>query len=686
MKLKRFLAILLVLATCLVAFAACKQPDQPKAPTAEDAIEYLKSAYKTDEGKATPAGYKLIATVPIEDTKFEVSWTVDHAEIKITLVDGLYEVEVPAKNETETAYTLTATVKAADGTTATKTFGRVLPVYDNSASVKDPVEGTAYKLYLVQASIGKTLFATAATSNDKYIKTDVDPKNGIDFYAEKVTGGYKFYTTINGVKNYVHAHTETADDGKVSKFISYATESDCVYYYVSNVNAWFVKCDNIEYVVGTYSSYDTICISESTYISADNTGVTQFPLALMDAKAAEELAPTEGPKDPTELSTFAQIEEVGKNVADGAQTPEKYLFKGVVDEIANTTYGNVYLKDEAGNRLYVYGLYDSTGDVRFDKMNPQPKVGDTLTVMGVVSVYKGDIQLKNAWVMDHVEGEGEPTPEPATPTELSTYAQIIEIGKNLSADTVEKYLFKGVVDEIKNTQFGNVYLKDEAGNRLYVYGLYDSTGDVGFDKMNPQPKVGDTVTVMGVVSVYKEEVQLKNAWVMDHVEGEGEPTPDKSDEGEGTTTPTTPAAGEEVETVAVDTAYYLRGVNSDGNIYFDGTVTKGRINAGAIDSAVAIKLEAGSEAGEYYIYFMDGDAKKYLAAVEDKSAGFDIIDSKDDTCVWLIDAAAKTIISKSLGDRGIATQVDSTYSNLSTYATSNFSDEQYATSWFVAAK
>ena len=55
-------------------------------------------------------------------------------------------------------------------------------------------------------------------------------------------------------------------------------------------------------------------------------------------------------------------------------------------------------------------------------------------------------------------------------------------------------------------------------------------------------------------------------------------------------------------------------------------------------------------------------------------------------CVWVIDATAKTIVSKTFAGRGIATQNTSTYSNFSTYATSNFgTDPIYVPSWFVAA-
>ena len=73
-----------------------------------------------------------------------------------------------------------------------------------------------------------------------------------------------------------------------------------------------------------------------------------------------------------------------------------YMVSGTVDEIANDTYGNLYLKDGA-SRLYVYGTYPgwgATGDARKGTIAAQGiAVGDKLTVIGVKSTYKGTPQV-----------------------------------------------------------------------------------------------------------------------------------------------------------------------------------------------------------------------------------------------------------------------------------------------------
>ncbi len=748
---KKFLSILLLLAMCCGMFVACGDNTNDPAETAatlEEAIEYLTSTYKSDDGKATPADYKLIAKIPVGETTFEVTWTVDNEAITITLVDGLYNVDVPVKNDTEVPYTLTATVKDASGKTETKTFTRVLPVYDSSASVEadDIKENTPYKLFLVQANLGKTLFATTEVQGDnKYIKTTIDPKAGADFYAEKVEGGYKFYTEIDGVKNYVHAAT-VDNNGKISKYIGYATESDCVYYYKAELRTWFVKINKIEYGVGTYNTFDTVSISEGTYFKADTVGVSQYCLALMNKAAAEELTPTEGPKDPTELTSITDFLTIAGKLAHDATTPEKYLVKGVIVEIKNTPYGNAYIQDEAGNKLYVYGLYSKDGSTRFDKMDPQPKVGDTVTLMGVASMYNETAQMKNAWVTELVAGvapETTPTTTPTTTPETNAESApaatesgaetnpvapaptenvpvIPEAGTNYKLYFVQKnkdntiFYMTGVLDGYymgsteKAAEGADFALEAvEGGYSLYCtvdgakkYVNVVKSGDYTNAKYEDAAttvwtidetlktvvatiedgsyilgtKADGTYTTLGPMEIdsgcmYAQFVLPENA----------AETPEKEPEQK----PSNPDAG--LSEIKVDTPYYIAGVNANGNLYFDGTVKSGRIGGTSDKSkAVTVMLEAGSAAGEYYIYFMNGETKTYISGAEDKSAGLDLVTTKDDTCIWIIDTTAKTIISKNLGDRGIATQVTSPYDNFSSYASSNFSSAEYAVSWFVA--
>ena len=82
-------------------------------------------------------------------------------------------------------------------------------------------------------------------------------------------------------------------------------------------------------------------------------------------------------------------------------TEGKYYVIGKITSIASTTYGNMYIEDENGNEIYVYGFYNADGSARFDAMENQPAVGDMVTVYAIVGQYNGTIELKNAWMVEH---------------------------------------------------------------------------------------------------------------------------------------------------------------------------------------------------------------------------------------------------------------------------------------------
>ena len=90
---------------------------------------------------------------------------------------------------------------------------------------------------------------------------------------------------------------------------------------------------------------------------------------------------------PSELTSIPRIYEIGNALEDNASTEELYLVRGVIVSIDNITYGNMTIKDDAGNTLYVYGVYSADGSVRYDGMADPPRVGDTVTLYAVVKKY-----------------------------------------------------------------------------------------------------------------------------------------------------------------------------------------------------------------------------------------------------------------------------------------------------------
>ena len=143
----------------------------------------------------------------------------------------------------------------------------------------------------------------------------------------------------------------------------------------------------------------------------------------------------------------------------------------------------------------------------------------------------------------------------------------------------------------------------------------------------------------------------------------------------------------DVTSVDTETEYMISSNNANGPLYFKGTIASGRIDGTAdYTAAVKVKLEATANAGEYKIYFMDGNTKKYIGMDSGNAdSSCFVISTTADTndYVWVIDATAKTIVNKGVSTRGIATQNTSTFTNFSSYATSNFSDSIYDPAWFV---
>lgn len=91
----------------------------------------------------------------------------------------------------------------------------------------------------------------------------------------------------------------------------------------------------------------------------------------------------------------------------------------------------------------------------------------------------------------------------------SGFAEIIKVIQEVPLYTCSEiitgpdkkvYRAKGVVTDIKNTEFGNWYLKDETGE-IYIYGTLDSNGKTG-NFLSCGLKVGDHVTVQGPKATY----------------------------------------------------------------------------------------------------------------------------------------------------------------------------------------
>ena len=202
---------------------------------------------------------------------------------------------------------------------------------------------------------------------------------------------------------------------------------------------------------------------------------------------------TDGKKEYSAQATIVQAGAiVDASVADFLAAPvgdALYRLTGVITKVEKAEYGNIYIRDYSG-QVYIYGIgekgaFEASGLVE----------GDIVTLVGKRGEYKGTAQMVKA--------------------QTDSYNKVYEktIAEFLAEpdDSQLYYRVTGIVDEIANDTYGNLYLKD-GDTRLYVYGCYPGWGATG-DARNGAVamfgiSVGDKLTVIGPRSVYKDVPQV----------------------------------------------------------------------------------------------------------------------------------------------------------------------------------
>lgn len=167
----------------------------------------------------------------------------------------------------------------------------------------------------------------------------------------------------------------------------------------------------------------------------------------------------------------------------------QYRLIGLVTKVANEKYGNIYVQDYTGS-VYVYGTTNYA--------DYPVKAGDVVNIVGPRAEHKGSPQMKDGTI-----------------DELCASAEPISLADfNAAADDNDKYyLLTGKITEIANDKYGNVYIEDGTGAKVYLYGVYgDWTGanKQYFIKDNGIA-VGDEITVVTIKTSYNGAAQGKNA-------------------------------------------------------------------------------------------------------------------------------------------------------------------------------
>ncbi len=172
----------------------------------------------------------------------------------------------------------------------------------------------------------------------------------------------------------------------------------------------------------------------------------------------------------------------------------------------NSQYNNVsfWMADtqDGGNVLEAYRAACATAA-------DAPNVGDKVKVTGKLTKYNSTPEFAAACTFVILQSSA-----PAQNLGPKTIAEFLAL-KNMK-DTC---ILTGVVDSIKNDQYGNLYMSDATGS-VYVYGVLTAAGESKkFNTLNVD--VTDTLTIKAIYGEYQGTPQVPNAIFVSVAKGAG---------------------------------------------------------------------------------------------------------------------------------------------------------------------
>ena len=205
---------------------------------------------------------------------------------------------------------------------------------------------------------------------------------------------------------------------------------------------------------------------------------------------------TKSGKEYTAVTSFSQkgaiIEATAAEINAAADGDTQYRITGYVSKVANTQYGNLYIRDHSGE-VFVYGTNDFA--------NTGIEEGDIITVVGPKTSHNGP-QMKNVTLENRIDVKD---------IDLASF-------KALADDSETWYRISGTVAESTepNTKldletYGNLALTDGA-NEVYVYGVVPGWGGASKLFGTLGVKLGDKLTIVcHKASFTKDEYTLHQA-------------------------------------------------------------------------------------------------------------------------------------------------------------------------------
>lgn len=350
---KKFISIVLLVTLCLGLFAGCNKSEDPVDTSADlaNAKLILRNRYDTaakGQDNKILADKELITTVAVGDNVYKVEWSVkvtsgnaDDAKIVAAETANTVKLDINAEPDEELKFVLTATISDDAGNSVTLDINCMTPVPEGKA----PTEGKAYKLALTQLTLGKVL-AFNGEMNGKYLATTENESEAVDVFVEKVDGvedGYRIYFMAGETKTYIDTVLREDDNKKTD--LKLVTEPTCVYIWNPGLGIFLTKVGDNEFFLGTYSDYNTISTSRTSYITGEKEGEfckTQYAAFLVE-KLPE--APAADNKDD---STGGDSNNGSSNGGTGSVAYKPISEAPVVD----TAYKLAMLQANKDNTIY----------------------------------------------------------------------------------------------------------------------------------------------------------------------------------------------------------------------------------------------------------------------------------------------------------------------------------------------
>ena len=375
----------------------------------------------TDHYSVKLSGLSATSTIEFStDANFEL--TSDDATISYAraIVCGVKLTDEPISGEgggneepedpIEGSVTIAEAIAAADGAAIVIENATVIGVYSRGVLVED-ITGKllVYAGSAVSANVGdivKVEGAMATYGGLRQVGTPTVTVTGSTSYT------YPTATVMDG------AAMDAYLSNPVIQYVEYTgTLAISGYYYNVTVDGAATAVGSLAYVIE--GTVDPALNGQKILVKGWTIGFSggKYVNTMISEVTAADGGTTEPePEDP--VTPEGVVKATVAEFLAAAEDDTIYELTGEITSVANTTYGNFYLKDETAE-VYIYGLCSPEGEQKY-WAESGVKVGDTITVQTVRTSYNGTPQGKNAIYVSHISVEVE---EPVVP-EGSTVATI----------------------------------------------------------------------------------------------------------------------------------------------------------------------------------------------------------------------------------------------------------------------